>query len=101
MKWASISKYNFREWCERLSIPLPEFWFPEGWNNSFEMTEGGTRAFWVRRAEPDESGGFSVQFEIPAELFDVEIQAFNLSDENQSLRPNQIAKIRAQQFVTQ
>jgi hypothetical protein len=33
MKWALIPRYAFESWCERRSIPLPEFWFPPGWTN--------------------------------------------------------------------
>jgi hypothetical protein len=31
LKWAIIERSAFQEWCERRTIPLPEFWFPHGW----------------------------------------------------------------------
>ncbi|HEX5806625.1 MAG TPA: hypothetical protein VFY31_09865 [Macromonas sp.] len=31
LKWAVVEREAFRDWCERRSIPLPEFWFPPGW----------------------------------------------------------------------
>lgn len=58
LKWASIQRDDFQEWCEALSIPLPEFWCPSGWKHHFEMPEGGTRAFWAYHVEPDEPGDF-------------------------------------------
>ncbi|KKK67624.1 hypothetical protein LCGC14_2952210 [marine sediment metagenome] len=37
LKWALISRNDFKEWCEHRSIPLPEFWFPPGWKYEFEQ----------------------------------------------------------------
>lgn len=31
LKWATVDRSSFQDWCERRSIPLPEFWFPAGW----------------------------------------------------------------------
>lgn len=31
LKHAVIDRSAFQDWCERRSIPLPEFWFPPGW----------------------------------------------------------------------
>lgn len=31
LKHAAIDRGAFQDWCERRSIPLPEFWFPPGW----------------------------------------------------------------------
>jgi hypothetical protein len=31
LKHAVIDRLDFKDWCERRSIPLPEFWFPPGW----------------------------------------------------------------------
>ena len=31
LKWATVDRSSFQDWCERRSIPLPEFWFPSGW----------------------------------------------------------------------
>lgn len=31
LKHAVIDRGDFQDWCERRTIPLPEFWFPPGW----------------------------------------------------------------------
>jgi hypothetical protein len=33
LRHAVIDRAEFRDWCERSSIPLPEFWFPTGWTD--------------------------------------------------------------------
>ena len=38
-KWARIGRFDFMEWCNRMSAPLPEFWFPQGWNLQYELPE--------------------------------------------------------------
>lgn len=30
---AVVFRSDFKDWCERCSIPLPEFWFPPGWTD--------------------------------------------------------------------
>lgn len=39
LKWASINRYDFMQWCQRMNAPLPEFWFPQGWNLQYELPE--------------------------------------------------------------
>ena len=39
LKWAIIERYDFKQWCERMNAPLPEFWFPKGWNLQYELPE--------------------------------------------------------------
>jgi hypothetical protein len=65
LKWAHLSRSDFKEWCERRDIPLPEFWFPKGWKYNFDMPEYGTRAFWAKHDEPPEHAIISVRFDIP------------------------------------
>ncbi|NTV09151.1 MAG: hypothetical protein HGA47_00040 [Zoogloea sp.] len=36
LKFALIGRDDFRTWCDRWSIPLPEFWFPSGWKLDYE-----------------------------------------------------------------
>lgn len=43
LRHASIDRYDFMLWCERRNIPLPEFWFPPGWNLEYELPEGDIR----------------------------------------------------------
>ena len=64
LKWASISRYDFEEWCGRYSIPLPDFWFPAGWNRNFDWPELGPKALWVYHIEPDEPGGVVYGFDL-------------------------------------
>lgn len=33
LRWAIVDRGSFQDWCERCSIPLPEFWFPPGWTD--------------------------------------------------------------------
>lgn len=106
LKWARISRMDFKEWCERRSIPLPEFWFPHGWRESFEWPEYGTRASWARHVEPDEEGGFSVRFEIPEEGDNKNFMYLVSRDDdtqpeetNDSLRSNQLSKIIVQRMA--
>ena len=101
LKWASISRQDFQEWCENLAIPLPEFWFPPGWKYSFEMPEFGTRAFWAQHQEPDESNDFSLVFRIPAEVSANDEPTSLPQEDAVSTRPNQKAKLCAQQIATQ
>jgi hypothetical protein len=99
LKWAHIPRHDFKEWCERMCIPLPDFWFPLGWKDHFVMPEFGTRAFWASHVEPDEPGGVGVRFEIP------DIQEWDASepalseDIIQPLRINQKSKLCAQQIA--
>lgn len=105
LKWAVITRGDFKEWCENRSIPLPEFWFPKGWNETFEWPEYGTRASWARHVEPEQVGGFSLRFEIPEEA---RFKFNNLSDSSDvidthdvtHLRPNQLTKLLVQRIAS-
>ena len=33
LKHAVIDRWAFRDWCDSRSIPLPDFWFPQGWTD--------------------------------------------------------------------
>lgn len=105
LKWAIISRDDFKEWCERRSIPLPEFWFPPGWKYEFEEPEFGTRALWASHMEPDEPGGFAVRFEIPDEVITTNnISVSRSSDhdlESPTLTDSKKAKLCAQQIAIQ
>jgi hypothetical protein len=39
LKWAAISRFDFKLWCDRMNVPLPEFWFPKGWNLEYQINE--------------------------------------------------------------
>lgn len=39
LRWADIERYDFKLWCERRNIPIPDFWFPAGWNLEYDLPE--------------------------------------------------------------
>lgn len=39
LKWAQISRGAMEEWCQGHGMPLPEFWFPPGWNRDFKWSK--------------------------------------------------------------
>lgn len=44
LRWARIDRYEMKSWCESHQIPLPEFWFPQGWGLSFDWTRAEREA---------------------------------------------------------
>ena len=40
LRWAQVGRFDFMLWCERMKSPLPEFWFPPGWNLEYDLPEG-------------------------------------------------------------
>jgi hypothetical protein len=40
LRWAQVDRFDFMLWCERMKAPLPEFWFPPGWNLEYDLPEG-------------------------------------------------------------
>lgn len=40
LRSALVERFDFMLWCERMKVPLPEFWFPPGWNLEYELPEG-------------------------------------------------------------
>jgi len=100
LKWAVIERHSFREWCEIRSIPLPEFWFPPGWKYSFEMPEGGTLATSASHQEPEEEGGFSINYEYPiAKSERLDAKSESLLEEKMSLKHNQMIRVACQQVA--
>lgn len=51
MRHAEIGRYDFKLWCERRTIPLPDFWFPPGWNLEYNLPDGDIHPghYYVRR----------------------------------------------------
>lgn len=39
LRFAHIDRWALNIWCERRKIPLPEFWFPPGWNLEYEWPD--------------------------------------------------------------
>lgn len=64
LRWATLGRMDFFEWCEIRVIPAPEFWFPPGWKLEFEMPEFGTHALWATHVEPSSDGElFHISYE--------------------------------------
>lgn len=51
LRHAVIDRSEFKDWCERCTIPLPEFWFPAGWTD-FRHT-GDDEGEWADTTPPD------------------------------------------------
>jgi len=100
LKWSVIDRYSFREWCEIRAISLPEFWFPPGWKDDFEMPEGGTMALRARHQEPDDNSYFNIQYERP--YIDEEANNSKALEElpTRKVRDNQRIKLCCQQIAS-
>ena len=84
LRWAMIERSAFESWCERRTIPLPEFWFPPGWSEYQ----------WVDK-EPEETNlkelGEKLVRRSPDPKEDEELVG--------GLRPSQRARIATQQIA--
>lgn len=97
LKWAVIDRYSFKEWCEIRGIPLPDFWFPVGWKDHFEMPEGGTLALHARHQEPEENGLYSISYQ----SFNTDNNTDEQSEVPQrKVRDNQKIKLSCQQIAS-
>lgn len=93
LKWAYIERYAFMEWCERRNIPLPQFWFPEGWNLTYQLPQDELPpGYWYMRKDWTKE---------QLEEYNNAVES-NRSKEapvNHSMRPNQAAKAACQQIA--
>lgn len=53
LKWASLDRMDFHEWCGCRGITPPEFWFPLGWKLQYDEAQFGHPGLWVRHVEPE------------------------------------------------
>lgn len=53
LKWATLDRMGFHQWCERRGITPPEFWFSLGWKLEYDDEQFGHPGCWVRHVEPD------------------------------------------------
>ena len=95
LKWAVIERGAFQDWCERRTIPLPEFWFPPGWSN-------------YRWPEYDESGASlpvaplkqTNTATVDAKSAPAATEAAStINPPPKELRDNQIARVASQQIA--
>lgn len=82
LKHAVIERWAFQDWCQRRTIPLPEFWFPPGWTD-YRWPE--------QDLEPIPSD--PVQVDAPDGCGDQ-------TASDKQLRPAQMAKIVCKQIAT-
>lgn len=95
MRWARIGRMDFKLWCERMNInPLPEFWFPKGWNLHYELPEDTLspgRRYLVDRMSPEDREQY---------LLAEPGESAPQPEDNQKLRPNQEIRLACQQIAT-
>ncbi len=99
MKHVVIERWAFRDWCERRSIPLPEFWFPPGWTDyrwpeeDFEPIPTGPVAVANDPKPTDAPEPLSVERASPSPT---EVE----KSSSKELRPVQLAKFVCKQIAS-
>lgn len=91
LKWAHVSRYDFMQWCQRMNAPLPEFWFPNGWNLEYILPEN--------ELHPGLSYAIKDWPEDARKEYVANLKEPNLNKTSQSdvtIRPNQKARIACQ-----
>jgi hypothetical protein len=124
LRWARVERFDFKLWCERMNVPLPEFWFPPGWNLEYDLPEGHIHPgfFYYRRDWTDDDwkswkkeqdaieAGKSVNVSQaitqnepepiqPSEPSSPSSGASPMEDAVEKMRPNQEARIACQQIA--
>jgi hypothetical protein len=104
LKWATLERSNFLEWCSCRGIIPPEFWFPPGWKHEYESPDGIRPGLVVRHKEPsDDNTIASFSYDWPERESEIDGEAIDEAPEEASisaLRRNQAAKIACQQIAT-
>lgn len=93
-KWARINRFDFMQWCQRMNVPLPEFWFPQGWNLSYELPENELppgRRFDIQNWPEDAQKAYLENLQ--------ETSSQQLSSSDLKTRPSQEAKISCQMIA--
>lgn len=118
MRHAVVDRYDFKLWCERRNIPLPEFWFPQGWSLEYELPDGEIhpghyyyRKHWtpddwaahLAAEEGKEELDAVAEGEVPEEIASLEElhpDTFNKSQQaEEKSRPNQEAAAACRQIA--
>ena len=76
LKQASIDRFEIKHWCELHSVPLPEFWFPTGWGESYQW---GKRDAELERAVANSSD--------------------EVGEDGPTVRPSTLARVTSQQIA--
>lgn len=95
LKWAYIDRYSFKLWCERINAPLPEFWFPNGWNFEYKLPEDEIHPghLYVRKDWSHE------QLKEYAQIVESNRADSKETPSEAKMRPNQEARIACQQIA--
>lgn len=94
LRWATLSRKDFYEWCGQRGITPPSFWFPDGWKFEFQMPEGGTPALLATHVEPSSEGNVHIRYAHPTNAVGAK-----LTEDMVSPRINQRIKIACQQIA--
>jgi hypothetical protein len=100
MRWAHVERFDFMLWCERMNIPLPEFWFPPGWNLSYELPEGDLYpgyGFELQYWQPEARKAYEEALEVRRQ--EGSTQDSPTATALEKIRPNQEARIACQQIA--
>lgn len=99
LRWACISRMDFKLWCERMNIPLPEFWFPPGWNLDYEIPEDALYpgyGFQMKYWSSEERGAYLEEQTAKEKEQHSESPQHKASEK---MRPSQEARIACQQIA--
>ena len=97
LKWATLERDSFLEWCGCRGITPPEFWFPPGWKMVFVHPMGIHPGFVVRHEEPDQEGTYHFSYHWPDPDSDEEAAEPTATS---ALRQSQIAHVACQQIAS-
>lgn len=101
LKWATLDRKDFHEWCERRGITPPEFWFSPGWKLDYDVEQFGHPGLWVRHVEPEHEGDlahFAYERDDAHAGLDQDVQ--DAETTGAALRVSQRLKLVCQQIAT-
>lgn len=100
---AVIERFQFKDWCERCSIPLPEFWFPTGWTDyrwPFEDDEDDGIGNGIDSKHLQAAPGLAVPAGSAAQP-EAGLAASEISAREMEPRPNQKARVACEVIATE
>ncbi len=96
LKHAVIERQAFQDWCERRTVPLPEFWFPPGWTD-YQWPEYDPRS--ELNEEPPKPALVGVENFHSQASQQTPDEPAPIEPPPKELRDNQIARIASQQVA--
>ena len=104
LKHILVSRYSFKLWCERMSIPLPEFWFPPGWSLEYQLPEDQLPpGYWFQRrhwTREEWEAWHSEQETLGRKTTYTEAVDDSSNGDAKKLRPSQAVRIACQQIAS-